>query len=72
MLPSPARRAQQARVPVLHGMRMPARELGCCCRVDRLVDSASNSIVSKLSVVLVEEEDSGDEWERRYCQDIEP
>ena len=44
------------------------------CRVNSLVASESDSIISKLSVILVDEEDldSNDIWEERYCREVEP
>ena len=46
----------------------------CYCRVHSLVPSESSSNISKLSVILVDEEDnhSSDVWEERYCRDVEP
>lgn len=44
------------------------------CRVNSLVPSESSSNISKLSVILVDEEDtnSNDVWEERYCREAEP
>ncbi len=44
------------------------------CRVNSLVPSESSSNISKLSVILVDEEDldSNDVWEEQYCREVEP